>query len=709
MRHEQLPPFVLKDGETFAMLDTRGEIDPHTHPDSGVFHRGTRHLSRLRLLLWGKPPRVLSSTERGEMGLHVSHLSNGNGAAPSGGSLHLERSTLLTPCSCVQQLSFTSYEAEPLRLPLRLSFDADFRDLFEVRGLQRARRGERSTLVFADGAGFDYRGLDGETRRSRLRLGAAVEERSEGLLALSLELQPRHTRRLCLLIEFGTPGTVPLEGGSSPEECFDRALEHTHGRFAAARRQAATVVSDNLALNQWLSRSASDLHLLASPLEHGPYPYAGVPWFSCPFGRDGLITARQMLLVEPRLARGVLGFLAERQARHSDPARDAEPGKILHEARLGEMAALGEVPFGEYFGTVDATPLFVMLAGAYLARTDERDFVADLLPALEAAMAWIQRAESTSRDGFLRYERSARGGLRNQGWKDSDDAVHHADGRLAEGSIALCEVQAYVYGARRSMASILERLGRGGDAMPLREEAERGRQRFQAGFWSEALGTYVLALDGEGVACGVRSSNAGHCLLTGIAPAGTAAAVARQLLAPTSFNGWGVRTLDEREQRYNPMSYHNGSVWPHDNALIGLGLARYGFTAEAMRLFNGLFDTARALPMLRLPELVCGFPRREEEGPTLYPVACSPQAWASGSVFALLEAITGLRIGRHRESGRVRVRFRRPMLPPAIGRLEISGLRLGQEEIDLLLHRGEEDVGVLVRRRSAGIEVVIEK
>jgi glycogen debranching enzyme len=350
-----------------------------------------------------------------------------------------------------------------------------------------------------------------------------------------------------------------------------------------------------------------------------------------------------------------------------------------------------------------------MLAGDYLERSADRGFIVDLLPALEAAMAWIRAAEATSFDGFLRYRRAAQGGLRNQGWKDSDDAVHHADGRFAEGSIALCEVQAYAYGARRAMACILRALDRHGEAETLLEEASDLRRRFHAAFWSEAIGTYALALDGNGQPCAVRSSNAGHCLLTGIAPASAAASVARQLLAPSIFNGWGVRTLDEREVRYNPMSYHNGSVWPHDNALIGLGLARYGRTADAMRIFSGLFDTARAMPMLRLPELFCGFPRRDDEGPTLYPVACSPQAWASGSVFGLLEAMTGMAIGRDPDSDRVQVRFRNPVLPRPVNLLEISGLRLGEEEIDLQLHRSEHDVGVLVRRRTPGVDVVILK
>jgi glycogen debranching enzyme len=556
-----------------------------------------------------------------------------------------------------------------------------------------------------------YGGLDGEQRSTLLHVGGELERVGDDHLALTLRLEPRLTRRLCLVLDFSPSGEAGFaaDAATAAEEAFDSALAATIDRFRDARRLAAGLSTDNPAFNSWLARSYSDVHLLSTRLEHGLYPYAGVPWFSCPFGRDGLITARQMLLVEPRLARGVLGYLAEHQARGSDPTRDAEPGKILHEARLGEMAALGEVPFSRYYGTVDATPLFLILAGDYLARSADRDFLATLMPALEEAMAWIHAAEHRSEDGFLRYLLTARGGLRNQGWKDSDDAIHHADGRLAEGSIALCEVQAYAYGARRAMAAILERFGRHDEAARLREEAVALRRRFHAAFWCEAIGSYALALDGEGNPCAVRASNAGHCLWTGIATADAAASIARQLLAPSSFNGWGVRTLDEREARYNPMSYHNGSVWPHDNALIGLGLARYGHGGEAMRILTGLFDTAKAMPMFRLPELFCGFPRREDEGPTHYPVACSPQAWASGAVFGLLEAVTGMGIGRDAATGRVQVLFRSPVLPRRINLLEVSGLRLGEEEIDLQLHRSEHDVGVMVRRRSSGVEVIIRK
>lgn len=703
---EPLPPFVLKNEETFAVLDSRGEICPELQHDAGIFHRGTRHISRLQVLLWNQSPMVLSSTELGAMGVMVSHLANNDGGSTGSAamSIHLERSTVLTATACLQQFSFTSYEGRPVKMPLTLRLDADFRDIFEVRGYHRPQRGRTVRRGSHGALELVYRGLDGEDRVTVLRMSEPIENVNAEDIGLVLTLEPRQSFRLFLVLDFH-----PAAEAMGAEDHYNAAMSATIQRFREARRSAASVVSDNPAFNSWLLRSFSDVHLLASQVEDGLYPYAGVPWFSCPFGRDGLITARQMLMVEPRLARGVLGFLARRQALVVDPAHDEEPGKILHESRLGEMAALGEVPFSSYYGAVDSTPLFLMLAGDYLCRSDDRDFIAGLLPELEAAMAWIHRAEASSSDGFLRYLRAAAGGLSNQGWKDSNDSIHHADGHLAEGSIALCEVQAYAYGARRALARIYQCLGRSGEAEVLRDEAAALRQRFHSAFWTPAIDSYALALDGETRPCMVRASNAGHCLWTGIATPEAAAAVARHLMAPTSFNGWGVRTLDERERRYNPMSYHNGSVWPHDNALIGMGLAHYGHRSEALRILTGLFETASAVPMFRLPELFCGFQRREEEGPTLYPVACSPQAWASASVFGLLEAVTGMSIEREDGSNRVQVRLRNPCLPKGLNLLDINGLRLGEEEINLQFHRSEHDVGVLVRSRTPGVDVVIMK
>jgi glycogen debranching enzyme len=472
---------------------------------------------------------------------------------------------------------------------------------------------------------------------------------------------------------------------------------------AAVSRQAA-LESDNPPLNDWLRRSAVDLHMMTTQTPVGLYPYAGVPWFSTVFGRDGIITAFQLLWSDPMVARGVLRYLAANQATDDDAQQDAEPGKILHETRAGEMAALGEVPFGRYYGSVDSTPLFIMLAGAYFARTGDRETLEGLWPHVERALGWIDGAGDRDGDGFVEYAKRGPSGLVHQGWKDSHDSVFHADGVLAEAPIALAEVQGYVFGARLAAAEMAASLAMPEVARKQRERAEQLRVKFEQAFWCEELGTYALALDGEKRPCRVRSSNAGQCLWSGIATPERARRVADALLSPTGSTGWGIRTLDSAEVRYNPISYHNGSIWPHDNAIIAAGFRRYGFVDAALRTFSALFGAATLLELHRLPELYCGFEQRAGVGPTLYPVACLPQAWASGAIFMLLQACLGLEISAEARE----VRFTSPVLPPAIGQLVLRNVAIGAATIDLRLQRHAHDhVGVTVLRREGDIRAVV--
>ncbi len=489
-----------------------------------------------------------------------------------------------------------------------------------------------------------------------------------------------------------------------PRRTFFIGLRDARRALRASASRAASIETSNQIFNEAARRSIADLYMLMTDLPEGPYPYAGIPWFSAVFGRDGIITALEMLWLDPSIARGVLGRLAATQAVAVDAAADAEPGKILHEARHGEMANLGEVPFRRYYGSVDATPLFVVLAGAYLERTDDVETVRGLRPHIDAALDWIDCYGDRDGDGFVEYGTRTDKGLVNQGWKDSRDAIFHADGRLAQGPIALVEVQAYVYAAWRAAEQIARRLGDAVRALQFEKKANAMRRLFDERFFDEALGTYVLALDGEKRPCRVRASNAGHALFAGVAYPERAAAVVQTLMGSSCYCGWGVRTVASTEARYNPMSYHNGSVWPHDNALIASGFARYGFRREAARIFESLFDASTYVDLRRLPELFCGFPRQQTRGPTFYPVACIPQAWSAAAPLYLVQSCAGLAF----EPGAARITFSEPFLPQFLDEIVLRGLALGGGTADVALRRSNRHVvvDVLDKKGPVGVTAI---
>lgn len=692
---------VLKQGETFAVFHRTGDILFSDGGEQGLYHGGTRFLSCFELLVNGRRPLLLSSTVREDNDLFVVDLTNpdmsGDNEEPFPGDvLHIFRSSFLWQGICYHRMRISNYGETQRRITMRVRFAADYADIFEVRGSPRQRRGRLSEPRVEGGElTLRYVGLDRVRRITRVSFDTPVTWRNgTAELQMALERESPVTVLCTIACEVAGEAHSPLN--------HVQAIAAVREDLDLASSRHGQIKTSNELFNEWLGRSLSDLHMMVTPTRWGPYPYAGVPWFSTPFGRDGIITALELLWLYPELSRGVLQFLAATQATEVIPEQDSQPGKILHEMRDGEMAALGEVPFGRYYGSVDATPLFVLLAGAYYERTGDIAFIKSIWHAIERALQWIDEYGDVDGDGFVEYMRQTATGLAQQGWKDSHDSVFHADGREAPPPIALCEVQAYVYAARRHAAALAQALGRSDIAEGLSRRAETLRERFEDAYWDEELSTYVLALDGNKRPCRVVTSNAGHALFGGIARAERAARVAKVLTGDRVYSGWGVRTLAARGVRYNPLSYHNGSVWPHDNALIAAGLGRYGLTRHATQILDGLHQAARVLDLHRLPELFCGFHRRSGEGPTLYPVACAPQAWAAGAVFLLLQGCLGLSV----DALQRRVTLTSASLPESISWLRINDLQVGSGSVDLLIERHPRGVASSVIKNTADVEVV---
>jgi glycogen debranching enzyme len=695
---------TLKHGDTFAVFDHRGDIGAEPGNLEGLYYRDTRMLSQMQLLLDDSPPLLLSSMTQDDNAVFTADLSNPDLLEEGKITLrreniHLSRMKFIWDGACYERLVVRNFSDRPLDLRLTYRFASDFADLFEVRGEQRNARGESRAMLGGDHRILlRYKGLDAIERVTEIAFFPVPKTLTIETAAFEISLRPRAMRRIFARIGFASGAQGVWNG-----RIFYRRMRAARRALKDSSARAASIESSNSVYNEVVRRSVSDLYMLITDTPEGPYPYAGIPWFSTPFGRDGIITALLTLWIDPAITRGVLGFLAATQATATEPERDAEPGKILHEMRHGEMANLHEVPFGRYYGSIDATPLFLLLLGEYFRRTNDLATVRALWSNAEAALAWIDHYGDCDGDGFVEYWRQSKDGLTNQGWKDSFDAVFHSDGCLAEGPIALCEVQAYVYGAKRHAALLAEALGHPKRAAALTAQAESLRERFESEFWCEDLSTYALALDGAKRRCRVISSNAGQVLFTGIASAERAQRVAATLLSPAMFGGWGIRTVGSSESRYNPMSYHNGSIWPHDNGLIAMGFARYGLQKSAARVFGALFDAATYMDLRRLPELFCGFPRRAHNAPTQYPVACSPQAWASATPLCLLQASLGLELlDRTGE-----VKFYRPVLPDFLDHVWLRNLRLSAGSVDVLIDRQDSNVKITVTRREGDVVVVV--
>ncbi|MBE3559870.1 MAG: amylo-alpha-1,6-glucosidase [Ktedonobacteraceae bacterium] len=692
-RASGITQITLKSGDAFLIADGRGDFHPAKR-EMGLFWHGTRFLRTCDLSLKDCPLAVLSHHiaslgDACQVDLTNTPFTDASGVEVAHGEIYICRQLELQSDQFIQTFTLTSFHTDPLTLTLNLHIGADFRDMFEVRGAVREGRGMVFPPVLNDDVLLlSYQGLDNVQRETEILLTPSAAHVSADQISWQVTLTRAQPVEILLRVKVRASDEKLL----IPEE------------FAAAGELAQPTIqtSDSL-LNRLLMRGQHDLLMLSTLTPHGHYPYAGIPWFSCPFGRDGLITCLQFMPWFPQVARGTLAFLAAHQGTKVEPFTDEQPGKILHEMRRGEMANRREIPYIPYYGSIDVTPLFIITLEHYIRWTDDLSFLQQLWPHAEAAARWMQEYGDKDGDMFLEYETASEKGLGNQGWKDAWDSVSSSDGRLAVHPIALCEVQAYAYAAYQAMGYLATRLGKPQEAVRWEQLATELRERFLERFWWEEEQVFYLALDGRKRPCDVVTSNPGQCLWTGIVPQEKAQKIIDRLMREDMYSGWGIRTLSTGAARYNPMSYHNGSVWPHDTAIVGAGFARYGGKAQAGQLLHSMLETSYYYEGARLPELHCGFPKRPGYGPTRYPVACSPQAWAAGAPFMLLNALLGLEPDAEHQ----RLVLRQPTLPGWLQSIEIQGLWLGPHQVHLHLERAGNQTAISAGKENTA-EIVVQ-
>lgn len=668
---------VMKNDDILLIADMAGDIT--TGGAYGLYWHDTRYLSRLQLTLNGATPRYLSTTQPYGFLAHIylanPELSFTEGAALRGPTVALRRSLCIAG-GLLQKIELINFNRLPITVEITLAFSADFMDMFEIRGAIRDLRGEYlPTLVSNNGLTFRYHGRDGLLRETRISFSVIPDHISQDTASFRFALAPGQSKGLEISIRPYVPGQSI---DNTPWKDFSTAQAALCRSYAQWLETSTTIEIEHPILNRLVQQSQSDLYLLLDHFPTGPYPVAGIPWFAVPFGRDGIITALETLMFNPDIAVGVLRYLASHQGQAINEQRDEEPGKILHEMRYGEMALAGEIPHTPYYGSIDATPLFILLFAQTMDWLDDDELYAEILPAVKRALEWTDRYGDQDGDGYVEYLPRAPQGLRNQGWKDGPDAVQYPDGTWVILPAALVEVQGYVYDAKVRLARLFRRKGETKWADHLEAEAASLKMQFNKDFWLPSptnqgeAGSYLAqALDGNKQLIISVTSNMGHALWSGIIEEDKAALVAQRLLAEDMFSGWGIRTLASSSPNYNPMSYHNGSVWPHDNAIIVAGLYRYGFKEEAVKVAEAILEMGMNSPDLRLPELFCGFTRDEAKQPVAYPAACRPQAWAACSVFLLLQTLLGLQV----TDGRLTLS---PYLPRWIGTVRLRNMRVGK-------------------------------
>ncbi|MPZ23754.1 MAG: amylo-alpha-1,6-glucosidase [Dehalococcoidia bacterium] len=673
---------VIREAGTFLLTDTSGNVPDGNGRGYGLYHADTRHLSTYEFMLRNVQPVLLSSTaEAGftqEQVFTNPGMLTGDGEQIAPQTIEIRRVRAIFDDVLEETLQVTNFSMTPVTIDIVYHTNADFADIFEVRGYPRERRGSPlPAKVDADAVRYSYRGTDGTTRQTRISWKPAPLELTadHALHRVSLEHLGTTTLTAHIYVDSRRPSADGTMGSHLREVSTD---------YSSWLSETTVVETDNDLFNEVLNRSLADIRMLQASAGDGlDYTAAGTPWYDALFGRDSCIAALQLLAFRPDIAKSALITLASMQGRAEVPARDEEPGKVLHEYRLGEMALSGELPFAPYYGSVDSTPLFLVLAAEYFRWTNDLELMRRLEDSFRRALDWMTTYGDFNKDGFLSYERRSERGLVNQGWKDSWDSIAHADGRLAAPPISLCEVQGYAYAALTGMATVFAALGDIDQSRRLQSSAAALYRDFNRSFWMPDEGYYALAIDGDGERVDAISSNPGQALWSMIISPRRATAVGARLLEANMFSGWGIRTLSSQSARYNPYGYHLGTVWPHDNALIVAGLKKNGMPERANAAATAIYEAALNFEYFRLPELFGGALRSPHQAPVPYPVACKPQAWAAGSVPMMLAHILGLSPDA---AGRC-LTIVAPTLPDWLREVRVSNLRIGESTLDLTFER----------------------
>ena len=682
---------VIRERDLFLLTDKNGEVPEGNINGHGLYFADTRYLSTFEFSLAENKSMVLLSTAElgysSEQVLTNYALTDLDGREIPRATIQVHR-TRVVEDALEETLRVDNYNNFPVHLDLRFRFAGDFADIFVVRGFAAEQGGEvaRPAIWDEESLRISYRGADNRFRETTIKfapkpwsvetVGATTQVTFRGLVAAR-----GHT---VLSLVIAVDGRVDV-----PREVSRFAV--VSEEYDAWKRESTHIYSDNSFFDAVLARSLSDVRMLWNHGSPEVYPAAGTPWYDTLFGRDTAIVGLQTLCLKPSVARACLVALSRWQGEKFDAWRDEEPGKILHELRVGEMTQSGALPFSPYFGSIDSTPLFLLLAGEYFHWTNDVALLSQIEHNLRAGLQWLTDYGDTNRDGLIDYEKRSSKGLVNQGWKDSWDALMHADGSPLAPPITLVEVQAYAYAALEKLAPVFAALGDAGTARGLVAQAAALRERFNRKMWTPD-DFYALALDGEGRQAASIASNAGHALWGGIATFEQARPVVQRMMKPDMFSGWGIRTLSAASPCFNPQGYHVGTVWPHDNSIIAMGFKRYGFERELNRLATALFDAAKAFPYYRLPELFGGMARSGHNSPVPYPVACQPQAWAAGAFPLVAQAMLGL----CPDAPNARLSIVRPILPDWLRYVRVRGLRVGTGAVDLFYERRARDTSVVI-------------